>query len=81
MVVRTTLFNTGFYLHLCLQVILPLVGSYGDTSISTMSPGRILIYLILIFPETCANISAPLSSSTLKEAFEIASMLYIDNRE
>ena len=34
-----------------------------------MSPGKILMYLILIFPDTCASISAPLSSCTLKEAF------------
>ena len=56
LIVRASLFNARFNFHLCLQIILPLVGSYGETSISTVSPGKILMYLILIFPDTWAKI-------------------------
>ena len=54
--------RTEVLLHcycLCLYVILPLVGSYIESSTVTLSPGRILMKFICIFPDRCAIISLP----------------------
>ena len=42
--------------YLSLQMILPFVKSYGDNSIVTLSPGRILIKFILNLPLIVARI-------------------------
>src|SRR5690606_540364 len=46
------------------RIILPRVKSYGLSSTSTLSPGRILMKLILILPEICASTWCPPSTST-----------------
>src|SRR5262245_7122155 len=45
-------------------MIRPRVRSYGDSSTVTLSPGRILMKCIRIFPEMCARTRWPFSSST-----------------
>src|SRR5262245_47968650 len=50
-------------------VIRPRVRSYGDSSTLTLSPGRIRMKCMRIFPETCASTLCPLSSSTRNIAF------------
>lgn len=42
--------------YLSLQMILPFVKSYGDNSIVTLSPGRILMKFILNLPLIVASI-------------------------
>jgi len=56
------------------RTIRPLFRSYGDISTITVSPGKIRIKCIRIFPETCAKILWPFSSSTLNIAFGKASV-------
>src|SRR3989338_3620448 len=50
-------------------MILPRVRSYGDSSSMTLSPGRMRIKFILIFPETCAKTLCWFVSSTRNIAF------------
>ena len=60
--------------YFALQVILPLVRSYGDNSMVTLSPGSILIKFILSFPEIWAKTLWPFSISTWNIAFGNASI-------
>ena len=55
-------------LYLSLQIIRPLERSYGESSIVTLSPGRIRIKFIRSFPLMCANTTCLFSSSTLNIA-------------
>ena len=48
---RSYLHLSASFAYLSRHVILPLDRSYGDNSTFTLSPGRILIKFILIFPE------------------------------
>ncbi len=79
--VLTTLFYGSLYFHLEIPyylyryVILPRVRSYGESSIFTLSPGKILIKCILILPETCARTICPFSSSTRNVAFGNVSLI------
>eukprot|EP00825_Cyclidium_porcatum_P040161 TRINITY_DN5017_c0_g1_i1.p1 TRINITY_DN5017_c0_g1~~TRINITY_DN5017_c0_g1_i1.p1 ORF type:complete len:152 (+),score=16.62 TRINITY_DN5017_c0_g1_i1:77-532(+) len=57
------------------EEILPFVRSYGDISTFTLSPGKILMQCIRIFPEICAVIVCPFSNSTLNIAFDNDSMI------
>src|SRR6188474_2182171 len=47
----------------------PRVRSYGDSSTSTLSPGRMRMKFFRIFPEMCARTWCLFSSSTLNIAF------------
>src|SRR4249920_1608151 len=47
----------------------PRVRSYGESSTVTLSPGRIRIKCMRIFPEMCARILWPLSNDTRNIAF------------
>src|SRR5664279_456883 len=47
----------------------PRVRSYGDSSTRTLSPGRIRMKFLRIFPEMCASTWFLFSSSTLNMAF------------
>ncbi len=56
------------YPYLYRYMIRPLVKSYGDSSIVTLSPGKIFIKCILILPEIWAKTLCPFSNFTLKVA-------------
>ena len=62
------LYGRGFS-YLSLQIILPLDRSYGESSIVTLSPGRIRIKFIRSLPLICARTTCLFSSSTLNMAF------------
>ena len=55
-------------------VIRPLVRSYAESSTSTLSPGRIRMKFLRIFPDAWASTSCPLGSSILKKALGSASL-------
>src|SRR5712671_5994296 len=67
----------------------PRVKSYGESSTATLSPGRMRMKFLRIFPETCASTWCLFSSSTLNMALgsgsttvaitSIASSLLIDS--
>ncbi len=54
--------------YLARKVIRPRERSYGDNSTFTLSPGRIRMKFIRIFPEIWARIRCPFSNSTRKVA-------------
>src|SRR5678816_1837295 len=47
----------------------PRVRSYGESSTSTLSPGRMRMKFLRIFPDTCARTLCLLCSSTRNIAF------------
>lgn len=53
-------------------MILPLVKSYGDNSIVTLSPTRILTQFFLIFPEMVARMGGWVSGAPLIEQRNMA---------
>lgn len=74
----TNWLNTCSYFHTVLRIpknvyfdrymIRPRVKSYGEISKRTLSPGKIRIKCIRIFPLMCARTVCPFSSSTLNIA-------------
>lgn len=61
--------------YLYRYVIRPLDRSYGLNSTATLSPGKILMKFVRIFPEMYASTSCPFSSSTRNIAFGSGSMI------
>ena len=56
--------RTFIIIHLSLPVMQPVDKSYGDISMVTLSPGKILVKFISVLPEIRANNLWPLGSST-----------------
>src|SRR5580704_658469 len=75
--------------HLYRYTILPRFRSYGESSTATLSPGKMRMKFLRIFPETCASTWCLFSSSTRNMALgrgsrttaitSIASSLLIDS--
>ena len=67
-------FHVNNIYYLLRHVMRPLVRSYGDISIVTLSPGSMRMKFILSFPDIWALIVCPLGSSTTNWAFGNASL-------